>query len=81
MITYRVPARSARANPPHEIRILHIVDFVVGHQKTYYQTVIQELQEQPVPDSYLDYLRRKLRGVMDEAGAAKVQNSTFSDDR
>ena len=57
MITYRVPARSAQANQPHKIRILHIVDFVVGHQKTYFQTVIQELQEQPVPDSYLDYLR------------------------
>ncbi len=25
MITYRVPARSAQANQPHEIRILYIV--------------------------------------------------------
>jgi len=81
MITYRVPARSAQANQPHEIRIQHIVDFVVGHQKMYFQTVIQELHEQPVPDSYLDYLRLKLRGGMDEVGAAKVQKSTFSDDR
>lgn len=77
MITYRVPARSAQANQPYEIRILYIVNFVVGHQKTYVQTVIQELQGQPVPDSYLDYLRHKLRGVMDKAGPANVQESPF----
>jgi len=43
--------------------------------------VIQEIQEHPVPDGYLDYLRLKLRGVMDKAGPAKVQKSTLSDDR
>ena len=47
----------------------------------YFQPVIQELQEHPVPDGYLDYLRLKLRGLMDNAGAAKVQKTTFSDDR
>jgi hypothetical protein len=34
MIKYSVPARSAQANEPREIRILHIVDSAVGHQKT-----------------------------------------------
>jgi len=29
MIEYRAPARSAQANQPHEVRILHIVDFVL----------------------------------------------------
>ena len=47
----------------------------------YFQPVIQELQEHPVPDGYLDYLRLKLRALMDKAGTAKVQKSTFSDDR
>jgi hypothetical protein len=47
----------------------------------YFQPVIEELQEHPVPDGYLDYLRLKLRGIMDKAGPAKVQKSTFSDDR
>ena len=47
----------------------------------YFQPVIQELQEHPVPDGYLDYLRLKLRGLMDNAGAAKVKKTTFSDDR
>ena len=47
----------------------------------YFQPVIEELQEHPVEDSYLDYLRLKLRGIMDKAGPAKVQKSTFSDDR
>ena len=47
----------------------------------YFQPVIQELQEHPVPHGYLDYLRLKLRGLMDKAGAAKVQKSPFLDDR
>ena len=44
----------------------------------YFQPVIEELQEHPVQDGYLDYLRVKLRGVMDKADPSK---STFSDDR
>ena len=47
----------------------------------YFQPVIEELQDHPVPDGYLDYLRLKLRGVIDKAGPAKFQKSTFSDDR
>ena len=43
----------------------------------YFQPVIEELQEHPVQDSYLDYLRRKLRSVMDKADPAKLQKSTF----
>src|SRR5215469_16931065 len=65
MIRYRVPTTTAQANQPHEIRILHIVD-LVSHQKTYFQPVTQELREHLVPDGYLDYLSRKLRGVMDQ---------------
>jgi hypothetical protein len=47
----------------------------------YFQPVIEELREHPAPGGYLQYLRVKLRGVLDNPGPAKVQNSTFSDDR
>ena len=47
----------------------------------YFQPVIEELQEHPAPAGYLQYLRLKLRGVVDNPGPAKVQKSTFSDDR
>jgi hypothetical protein len=47
----------------------------------YFRPVIEELQAHPVQDGYLDYLRVKLRGIIDKANPAKVQKSTFSDDR
>jgi hypothetical protein len=47
----------------------------------YFQPVIEELLEHPVRDGYLDYLRLKLRSIMDRANSTKVQKSTFSDDR
>lgn len=47
----------------------------------YFQPVIDELQEHPAPGGYLPYLRLKLRGILDNPGPAKVQKSTFSDDR
>jgi len=47
----------------------------------YFQPVIEELQEHPAPGGYLQYLRLKLRGIVDNPSPAKVQKSTFSDDR
>ena len=47
----------------------------------YFQPVVEELQENPVPDSYLQYLRFKLRGVVDKADQAAVQKTASSDDR
>jgi hypothetical protein len=47
----------------------------------YFQPVIDELLEQPIPDGYLHYLRHKLRSIIDYTDPAKVQKSTFSDDR
>ena len=47
----------------------------------YFQPVIEELLESPVPDSYLEYLRFKLRSVVDKADPAAVQKTTLSDDR
>lgn len=47
----------------------------------YFEPVIEELQEHPVQDSYLDYLRLKLRSVMDKADPAKVQKPTLPDYR
>src|SRR5260370_38475601 len=47
----------------------------------YFQPIIEELQEHPAPGGYLQYLRLKLRGILDKPGPAKVQKSTFSDDR
>jgi hypothetical protein len=46
----------------------------------YFLSVIAELQQQPLPDRYLDYLRLKLRNAAN-APSSHVQRSTFSDDR
>ena len=47
----------------------------------YFQPVVEELQNHPAPAGYLQYLRLKLRRAADALGPAKVQKSTFSDDR
>ena len=47
----------------------------------YFQPVIEELLEHPAPSGYLQYLRLKLRGIVDNPAPAAVQKSTFSDDR
>ena len=47
----------------------------------YFQPVIEELLDHPAPGGYLQYLRLKLRGILDNPGPAKVQKSAFSDDR
>jgi len=46
----------------------------------YFQPVITELQQQPLPDGYLDYLRLKLHNAV-KALPPDVQKNTFSDDR
>jgi len=46
----------------------------------YFQPVIEELLENPVSDGYLQYLRLKLRSIVDKADSAAVQKTTFSDD-
>ena len=45
----------------------------------YFQPIIAELQQQPLPNGYLDYLRLKLRKIAKSPAA--VQKNTFSDDR
>ena len=47
----------------------------------YFQPVIDELLENPVSEAYVQYLRVKLRSIVDKASPADVQNSTFSQDR
>ena len=47
----------------------------------YFQPVIDELLAHPAPGGYLQYLRLKLRRILDNPGPAKVQKPTFSDDR
>jgi hypothetical protein len=47
----------------------------------YFQPVIEELLENPVPEDYLQYLRFKLRTIIDKADPAAARKSTFSDDR
>jgi hypothetical protein len=47
----------------------------------YFQPVIEELQVNPIPEGYLGYLRIKLRNLPDNAEPAKVQKTTFSEDR
>jgi len=46
----------------------------------YFRPVIDELCAHPAPESYLDYLRLKLRQAA-AALPANTQNTTFSDDR
>lgn len=46
----------------------------------YFQPVITELQTQPLPDGYLDYLRLKLQRFA-SALPTHVQKTTLSDDR
>jgi len=46
----------------------------------YFRPVIEELRAHPAPESYLSYLRLKLRQAA-MALPANVQKSTFSDDR
>jgi hypothetical protein len=46
----------------------------------YFQPVISELLQQPLPTGYVDYLRLKLRKIADAQPAA-VQKTTFSEDR
>ena len=46
----------------------------------YFLPVIAELQQQPLPDEYVDYLRLKLQ-KQHQANRPDVQKSTFSDDR
>lgn len=46
----------------------------------YFQPVIAELQQQPLPNSYLDYLRSKFQKAV-KAMPTEVQKTTFSDDR
>jgi hypothetical protein len=47
----------------------------------YFQPVVEELMEHPAPGGYLQYLRLKLRHIIDTPTSAAVQKSTFSDDR
>ena len=47
----------------------------------YFQPVIEELLENPAPAGYLQYLRLKLRTLIDKADPAAAQKSTLSDDR
>ena len=46
----------------------------------YFQPVVDELQQQPLPDGYLDYLRLKLQRVT-KPQPNEVQKNRFSDDR
>jgi hypothetical protein len=47
----------------------------------YFQPVIDELLENPAPESYLPYLRLKLRSIIDTPAPAQVQKNTLLDDR
>jgi hypothetical protein len=69
LATLRRQARSSDLPPLPKIRSL-----------AYFLPVIAELQQQPLPDGYLDYLRLKLNRLSQTA-RPDVQKSTFSDDR
>lgn len=69
LATLRRLTRSSELPPLPKIRSL-----------AYFLPVIAELQQQPLPDGYLDYLRLKLQ-KQPQANRLGVQKSTFSDDR
>jgi hypothetical protein len=46
----------------------------------YFRPVIEELQENPAPENYREYLRLKLR-MATQKQPAEVRKDTFSDDR
>jgi hypothetical protein len=46
----------------------------------YFQPVITELQQQPLPNGYLDYLRLKFHNAV-KGLSTEVQKTTVSDDR
>jgi hypothetical protein len=46
----------------------------------YFRPVIEELQENPAPENYRDYLRLKLR-MSTQKMPAEVQKNTFSNER
>ena len=47
----------------------------------YFQPVIAELQQQPLPDSYLDYLRLKFQQAANPLSNDAQKKKTFPDDR
>ena len=57
------------------------------HSLAYFEPVIQELLHRPVPDTYIEYLRRKIQPFVGkkitekEPIRARVQKNTDSDDR
>lgn len=69
LATLRRLTRSSDLPPLPKIRSL-----------AYFLPVIAELQQQPLPDGYLDYLRLKLQRHS-PANRPAVQKTTFSDDR
>jgi hypothetical protein len=69
LATLRRRSRPADLPPLPKIRSL-----------AYFLPVIEELQQQSLPDAYLDYLRLKLQ-KLSPASRPHVQKNTFSDDR
>jgi hypothetical protein len=69
LATLRRLARSSELPPLPRVRSL-----------AYFLPVIAELQQQPLPDGYLAYLRLKLQ-QLSQAARPDVQKTTFSDDR
>ena len=69
LATLRRLSRPANLPPLPKIRSL-----------AYFLPVIEELQKQPLPDAYLDYLRLKFQKLSSPA-RPDVQKNTFSDDR
>ena len=69
LATLRRLVRSAELPPLPKIRSL-----------AYFLPVIEELQQQPLPDGYLDYLRLKLRRLSQDDRPG-LQKNTFLEDR
>ena len=62
------------------LRSAHLPPLSPIRSLAYFQPVISELQQQPLPDSYNDYLRLKFQRPT-QGVPTDVHKSTFSDDR
>jgi hypothetical protein len=65
-----------RMTRPHDVPALGRI-----RSLAYFQPVVEELLQSPVPEGYLQYLRIKLRSVIERTEPNDVQKTTFSDDR
>jgi hypothetical protein len=70
-----------RASLRRLTRLRHVPPLPRIRSLAYFQPVVDQLLENPVPEGYLRYLRLKPRSILDRTEPNEVQKTTFPDDR